>query len=142
MAGKLLRLTQKIVNKPQLMYAPSLEGVLQILTDRNNNVSVELAISGGRERKAEELCYNPDTGVGVLSIDGPLTYLEYEPMCGSAPSSYQRLTAEFETLVNAGAKTVVFDMDTPGGEAYACFETAKGLRKMADDAGVKIRAIS
>lgn len=140
MAGKLLRLTQKIVNKPQLMYAPSLEGVLQILTDRNNEVNVELAIAGGRERKAEELCYNADTGIGVLSIDGPLTYLEYEPMCGSAPASYQRLSAEFETLVKAGAKTIVLDVDTPGGEAYACFETAQGLRKMADDAGVKILA--
>ena len=140
MAGKLLRLTQKIVNKPQLMYAPSLEGVLQILTDRNNGVEVELAIGGGRERKVEELCYMPETQVGVLSVDGPLTYLEYEPMCGAAPSSYQKLSAEFAAMVKAGAKTVVLDVDSPGGEAYACFETAKSIRKMADDAGVKILA--
>jgi signal peptide peptidase SppA len=139
-AGKLLRLTQKIVDKPQLMYAPALESVLQILTDRNSGLHVELAVNGGRERKAEELSYNPDTKVGLLSIDGPLTYLEYEPMCGVAPSSYQRLSAEFSALVNSGAKTIVLDMDTPGGEAYACFETAQQLRKMADDAGVKILA--
>lgn len=140
MSGKLLRLTQKIVNKPQLMHAPHLEDVLSILTDRNNGIQVELAIAGGRERKSEELCYMPETGVGVLSIDGPLTYLEYEPMCGAAPSSYQRLTAEFSAMVKAGAKTIVLDVDSPGGEAYACFETAKSIRKMADDAGVKILA--
>lgn len=141
MAGKLIRLTQKIVNKPQLMNTAEFDGILQFLTDRNNDeVKVEFAIAGGRERKVEELCYNSDTGVGMLSIDGPLTYLEYEPMCGAAPSSYQRLTAEFETLVNAGAKTVVLDVDSPGGEAYACFETAQHIRKMADDAGVKILA--
>ena len=140
MSGKLIRLTQKIVNKPQLMHAPSLEGVLQILTDRNNSVEVELAIGGGRERSKEELCYIPETGVGVLSIDGPLTYLEYEPMCGAAPSSYQKLSAEFSAMVKAGAKTIVLDVDSPGGEAYACFETANSIRKMADDAGVKILA--
>lgn len=140
MSGRLIRLTQKIVNKPQLMYAPSLEGVLQILTDRNNGVDVQLAVNGGRKRQVEELCFNQDTGVGVLSIDGPLTYLEYEPMCGSTPSSYQRLTSEFKAMVKAGAKTIVLDVDSPGGEAYACFETALSVRKMADDAGVKILA--
>ena len=51
------------------MYAPSLEGVLQILTDRNNGVDVQLAVNGGRKRQVEELCFNQDTGVGVLSID-------------------------------------------------------------------------
>lgn len=137
--GKLYRLTEKIVNKPQLMEASALADVIQILAARNDGV-VELAISGGRERQAKELGYDSTTGIGLLSIDGPLTYLEYSPMCGSEPSSYQRLTSEFKALVEAGAHTIVLDVDSPGGEAYACFETANTLRSMADDAGVKILA--
>lgn len=137
--GKLYRLTEKIVNKPQLMEASALADVIQILAARNDGV-VELAISGGRERQAKELGYDSTTGIGLLSIDGPLTYLEYSPMCGAEPSSYQRLTSEFKALVDAGAKTIVLDVDSPGGEAYACFETAKSLRQMADDASVKLIA--
>lgn len=137
--GRLLRLTEKVVNKPQLMEASALADVIQILAARNDG-HVELAINGGRERQAKELGYDSSTGIGLISIDGPLTYLEYSPMCGAEPASYQRLSSEFKALVDAGAKTIVLDVDSPGGEAYACFETAKSMRQMADDAGVKILA--
>lgn len=137
--GRLVRLTNSIVNKPQLMEATALTDIVELLLDRNNG-KVSLAIDGGRERTARELGYDASIGVGYLSIDGPLTYLEYEPMCGEAPTSYQRLTQEFKALVSAGAKTIVMDVDSPGGEAYACFETATHLRTMANNAGVKVLA--
>ncbi len=137
--GRLTRLTASIVNKPQLMEATALTDIVALLLERNEG-RVALAIDGGRERNAKELGYDPKIGVGYLSIDGPLTYLEYEPMCGEAPTSYQRLTQEFKALVNAGAKTIVLDVDSPGGEAYACFETAANLRAIANEADVKILA--
>jgi signal peptide peptidase SppA len=137
--GRLVRLTNSIVNKPQLMEATALTDIVELLLDRNNG-KVALAVDGGRERNARELGYDASVGVGYLSVDGPLTYLEYEPMCGEAPTSYQRLTQEFKALVSAGASTIVLDVDSPGGEAYACFETAKHLRTMANDAGVKVLA--
>jgi signal peptide peptidase SppA len=59
-------------------------------------------------------------------------------MCGDAPTSYQSLVADFDTLLSQGAKTIVLDTDSPGGEAYAVFETAKRLRSMADEHGAKI----
>lgn len=137
MAGKLLRLTERIYNTPHLMAPASLENAVRYLQSRNEG-TVELAISGGRKRDKDEVTYNPDTGMGVISIDGPLTYVEYQGMCGEESASYQQIKEEFDAMLALGAKTVVFDCDSPGGEAYGCFETAAYLRKAADENGVKL----
>lgn len=137
MAGKLLRLTERIYNTPHLMAPASLENAVRYLQSRNEGI-IELAISGGRKRDKDGVTYNPDTGMGVISIDGPLTYVEYQGMCGEESASYQQIKEEFDAMLSLGAKTVVFDCDSPGGEAYGCFETAAYLRKTADENGVKL----
>lgn len=48
------------------------------------------------------------------------------------------IIADVESLISSGAKTIVFDTDSPGGEAYGVFESAKRIRTMADQAGVKV----
>lgn len=137
MAGKLLRLTERIYNTPHLMAPASLENAVRYLQSRNEGI-IELAISGGRKRDKDGVTYNPDTGMGIISIDGPLTYVEYQGMCGEESASYQQIKEEFDAMLSLGAKTVVFDCDSPGGEAYGCFETAAYLRKTADENGVKL----
>jgi ClpP class serine protease len=137
MAGKLLRLTERIYNTPHLMAPASLENAVRYLQSRNEGI-IELAISGGKKRDKDDVTYNPDTGMGVISIDGPLTYIEYQGICGEQNASYQQIKEEFDTMLQLGAKTVVFDCDSPGGEAYGCFETAAYLRKKADESGVKL----
>lgn len=136
--GKLTRLTSKLYNTPHLVTSEYFDQITSVLIDRNNGI--ELAVSGGRERKVQELAYNQDTGVGILSIDGPLTYLEYEPMCGDVPTSYQKLESEMKAMAKAGAKVIVMDVDSPGGEAYGMFETAKSLRAIADEHNIKLIA--
>lgn len=138
MAGKLLRLTERIYNTPHLMAPASLENAVRYLQTRNEGGVVELAIAGGQKLDSDEVTYNPDTQMGVISIDGPLTYIEYHGMCGETNASYQQIKEEFDAMLLAGAKTVVFDCDSPGGEAYGCFETAAYLRKTADENGVKL----
>lgn len=137
--GKLLRLTHKIHNTPHLMAHGQFSEVLEYLRLRNEGI-VELAVAGGRERDARSLAYNPDTRIGLLSIEGPLTYLEYEPMCGAEPTSYQKLESEAAAMLKAGATRLVFDVDSGGGEAYSMMETARNIRRMADEHGAKIYA--
>lgn len=137
MAHSLLRLTQSLHNVPHLITEPYLRGVVSILEDRNNG-KIELAVGGtGRER---EPIYNPDTAVGILNIDGPLTYLEYEPLCGEPPTSYQGLKEDMQSIAEVGAKIVVMDFCSPGGEAYQCFETARAIRAIADEHGIQLIA--
>jgi signal peptide peptidase SppA len=119
----------------------SFTDVLDYLRLRNEGgIEVEMAVAGGRHRRMEELCYNPDTRTGVLTIDGPLTYLEYTPMCAAEPTSYQRLETEARTMLQAGAKILVMDVDSGGGEAYAMMETAQTIRSLADQYEAKIYA--
>ena len=137
MPGKLLRLTERIYNTPHLMAPASLENAVRFLQSRNEG-TIELALSGGKKRDKQEITYNPDTGMGVISVDGPLTYIEYQGLCGEHNASYQQIKEEFDAMLTLGAKTVVFDVDSPGGEAYGCFETASYLRDTADKNGVKL----
>lgn len=136
-AHTLLRLTNRLFSSPQMMEASYFDRVASILESRNEGV-VELALQNKAERTERQLAYNSDTKVGIIELKGPLTYLHYEPMCGESPTSYQSLVADFKSLVNQGAKTIVLDTDSPGGEAYGVFETARTLRSIADENDVKI----
>src|SRR5690606_27631238 len=107
------------------------------LEDRNVG-EIQLALENKAKNETRELIYNSDTKVGIVELKGPLTYLHYQPMCGEAPTSYQSMLADVESLISSGAKTIVFDTDSPGGEAYGVFESAKRIRTMADEAGVKV----
>lgn len=136
-AHTLFRLTEKIVSTPHMMEASAFDRAVAFLEDRNNGI-LEMALTNEAMRYEREVVYNPDTKVGIVSLQGPLTYLHYQPMCGETPTSYQGLVADFDTLLEKGAKTIVLDTDSPGGEAYAVFETAKRLRQMADEHEAKI----
>lgn len=136
--GKLLRLTNKLYNTPHLMLPASLERVFTYLDDRNNHA--ELAIQLEKKPKERNVQYVAETQVGVLSVSGPLTYIEYEAMCGEQNSSYQQIVDDFDKLCSMGAKTIVMDVDSPGGEAYSLQETGRYLRKKADERGVQLVA--
>ena len=136
--GKLLRLTSILYNTPHLMLPASLERVFTYLDDRNNHA--ELAVQLEKKPKERVLQYVAETQVGVLSVNGPLTYIEYEAMCGEQNSSYQQIVDDFDKLCSMGAKTIVMDVDSPGGEAYGLQETGRYLRKKADERGVQLVA--
>lgn len=135
---KLLAMKSKLYNTPHLIDSESfgwVEGVVNAQTE-----GVQLSIAGKEKNRERQLSYNEDTKVGVIDISGPLTYMEYEAMCGEPNASYQGIMAQFDQLIAAGAKTVVLDVDSPGGEAYGMMETGRYLRKQADKAGVNIIA--
>lgn len=136
--GKLLRLTSILYNTPHLMLPASLERVFTYLDDRNNHA--ELAVQLEKKPKERALQYVAETQVGVLSVSGPLTYIEYEAMCGEQNSSYQQIVDDFDKLCSMGAKTIVMDVDSPGGMAYGMTETGRYLRKKADEKGVQLVA--
>lgn len=136
--GKLLRLTNKLYNTPHLMLPASLERVFTYLDDRNNHA--DLAVQLEKKPKERNVQYVAETQVGVLSVSGPLTYIEYEAMCGEQNSSYQQIVDDFDKLCSMGAKTIVMDVDSPGGEAYGLQETGRYLRKKADEKGIQLVA--
>jgi len=137
MAHNLYRLVEKIKTEPLLVTEEGLKTALNYLESRNYP-AFEMSILGGRPRQKDEIKYVEESQTGVISVHGPLSYIEYQPLCGEEQTSYQGMEAQFDALVEAGAKTIVFDFDTPGGIAYSVFETAKYFRDVADRVGVTL----
>lgn len=136
MAHELMRLSSRLYNTPHLITQSSLESILSYVESRNQGDFVygaEVLTIGEKQKDTSlEDNYNPDTQVGFLNINGPLTYKAtgWEAMCGGA--SYEQILSDFQELADAGAKTVVLAIDSGGGEAYAMMETANELRVIAD----------
>lgn len=138
MAHELLRLTQSLYNKPHLITGPYLNEIIPFLEARNTEGKIQLAVLDTLTPKSRSLNYNPDTKIGYVSMEGPLTYLQYYGLCGPSGPSYQTIRDEVNQMLEAGAKYVVLDQDSPGGEAYMAFETAAHIRAKADEYGAKI----
>ena len=136
-AHSLYRLTQKVMSTPQMMEATAFTDAAVFLDSRNEH-GISLYLNNEAKEYNREIIYNADTATGVIKLTGPLTYLHYQPMCAEAPTSYQGMLADFESMVEMGAKVIVFDTDSPGGEAYQAFETARRMRTLADQHGIKL----
>lgn len=78
--------------------------------------------------------------VGMLPIEGALTNIRYEGMCGEVGCSYEGLVDQTKELIAAGVKTIILDIDSGGGEAYGCFEAANEVRQLCTANNVRILA--
>lgn len=76
--------------------------------------------------------------IGLLIVDGSLTYKPVEGMCGEVGTSYQTLVNQVEEMAEAGVKTVVMQVSSGGGEGSHCFETANDIRAIADANGMTL----
>lgn len=138
MAHELLRLTSKIYNTPHLITQSAFENITNYIEKRNLGlVDTDLAIADIRPRSIRELQYNSDTGVGILPVEGALSYVAHTGWCSGESASYQRILSDFKTMIEAGASVIVMDADSGGGEAYSCFQTANEMRRLADENNVK-----
>lgn len=140
MAHKLRRLSESILDKPQLIYAPKFKEIAEYLEKRSAadddwwDDQDEPALES-EDAASDELPYE------VIRLHGPTTYRTsgWEALCGGA--SYQSILSQMQAICNDGKKkTVLLDVDSGGGEAYRCFETGVELRNMADQNGVRLIA--
>lgn len=77
--------------------------------------------------------------IGVIPIKGSLTYEEtgFEALCGM--TSYESIQGQAEYLIKKEkVNELVLDVNSGGGQAYGCFETAQAVRNLAKNNNVKI----
>lgn len=134
---KLLRLAASLRNRPHLISKAGFQEIEAYLSARNASM-----LEFPQEPEPEDTEDSPDgevvNGIGCITIRGPLTYRTsgWEAFCGGF--SYDMLLEQAEELIEAGATTIVLDMDSGGGEAYGCFESVDELRAMCDAADVDL----
>lgn len=139
-AHKLHRLAmEKIYNKPLLIVQEALTPILDYLENRDDSLSAAEAAIVSDESNRYSQAGIAET-VGFIPIHGSLSYEKtwLGALCGM--TSYQQLLEDVEMLIDQGAKTIVLDQNSGGGECYGCFETARAIRKRADAAGIRIIA--
>lgn len=138
MAHEVNRLLGSITNVPLLTTPENLMRVQEYLTSRNAREDLAIVSQAEAREWTKEVPPTVENGIGLLTIEGSLTYKHswISALCGM--QSYQKLIADVEALVEQGAHTIVMDFDSPGGMAYGCFESAMRIREIADEAGVRI----
>lgn len=137
------RIKAKYFSAPVLMEQSEVDKYLSILSQGNSEDRVPILYqteSPTNNVLPEGASYLEETRVGVINISGPLTYKSsgMEMLCGDGGmSNYQAIETTFKDIAELGAKIIVTMADTPGGEAYGCFETAKNMRAIAEAYGVR-----
>ena len=137
MAHELARLRSKLFDTPLLVETKSFESILNYL-DKRCEGTVEVNKEAAEEYSMHGTLYYKENGLGVININGPLTNKStgWEAFCGG--TSYESIKEDFEALLEEGAKTVAFIVESGGGEAYGMMDTGNYLRRLADENGVKI----
>jgi len=135
-AHKLQRLLSSIYGKPLLISKSGFQSVSSYLNSRNAGLMT--FPEGGKEEAKLVPSFDSGVGIGVLTMQGPLTYRTsgWEAFCGGY--SYEMLLEQAEEMIEGGVKTIIIDCDSGGGEAYGCFESADELRKMCDENDVRL----
>jgi len=132
-AHSLHRLLGSLYNRPHLIVPESFDVILDYLADRNSD-----AFRFSDDTYAPKTVGYHNKRVGVLMVDGSLTYKPVMSACGEVGTSYQALVAQVEEMASEGVKTIVMEVTSGGGEAGHCFETAAEIRSIADSNGIEL----
>lgn len=137
MAHELVRLRSKLFDTPLLVDSKSFESILNYV-DKRCEGNVDVTPKADNEFSMYSTLHYQESNLGVIHISGPLTNKStgWEAFCGG--TSYESIKEDFEALLEAGAKTVAFMVESGGGEAYGMMDTGNYLRKLADENNVKI----
>lgn len=141
MAHTLIRLREKYYNTPLLVDTETFNSVMSYLDTRNDGNAEIVARSGEEDGGHSRILYNEDTQTAVMHIEGPLTYRPVTFMgfdCGG--TNYTDLKQDVETAIEMGAKTIAWMVDSGGGEAHQMSDSAKYIRKLLDESGVRLLA--
>ena len=83
---------------------------------------------------------NLETNIGYIEVSGTLVAKAGNINGCVELTSYEKIKKLTKMQIQLGVSSITYIIDSNGGEAYLAFSTAKDLRKMADDAGIKTKA--
>lgn len=134
----LLRIRAKLHNTPHLITAEALSPILEYLDSRSTAGFEKLEWEHDDDAAVHEDEKPYADGMGVLRVDGSLTYKPVMTMCGEAGTSYVSLIRQTEEMAAAGVRTIVMEVSSPGGEASHCFQTAREIRSICDEHNIRL----
>lgn len=139
MAHDLARFSKDVLEKPQLITMDKFKEIEAYLEERNSGL-YQMAVDATKN-KVDRDYLTIENGIATIDVSGSLTYKStfWQALCGGI--SYVQLLREVNTIAEMpDVHTILLMVDSSGGYAYRCFETARSMRKVCDDAGKKLVA--
>lgn len=133
----LLRLASKIYNTPHLITPQAFHVVLNYLSLRNSGIKMMIPEESIPNDESDDVSVE---GLSVINVNGSLTYMPIDTMCGEVGTSYSSLTEQVEDAIEANCSTIILNVTSGGGEASHVFQCAEDIRSMCDAANVKLIA--
>lgn len=138
-------LSKRVFNTPQLIVTSDLQAIAEYLVKRASGditestkakeadaPKVDYALLSADEKtkyRRQQLGITEDGKRGNLNVTGTLVYKagQIDADCMEL-TSYEKLVATAKAQINEGVDEILMYVDTGGGEAYSCFESAKEVR--------------
>lgn len=132
----LFRLASTIYNTPHLIVPESFKVVHDYFSRRNDQgfklMDWHDEEGDGPPEDDEDAGLTADD-IGLLTVDGSLTYKPVMTMCGEVGTSYQSLVNKTQEMADAGVRTIVMQVTSGGGQADHAFESAQAIRDICDE---------
>jgi len=123
--NSIMTVAGRILNRPLLIHADSLNTVLGIL---NGHIGTNIPVFGNQAAlsmaPSERSNVVPQNGIAVIPVCGVLSYKQDEFMEWLfGETSYETISRQFQSaLADPNITGIVFDIDSPGGEVSGCFD--------------------
>ena len=138
-AHKLPRLSKSLLDVPQLITESKFKEIAEVLENRDPSIISAALMDYDEDEKVESTDLGFGEGVGVLRVEGPTTYKPtgWEMLCGEG-CSYTSLMSQVDAYAEQGVKTIVMQIDSPGGQAYRAFSTSRYIRRICDENDIRL----
>lgn len=140
-AHSLPLIKKSLMNTPLLIEEASFNAILDYINSREaGTAELQTPVTDVKMGDDAYFGYVPESKTGVMHVSGPLTYRTtgWEAWCGG--TSYEMLKEQMEYFVASGAKTVAMMVDSGGGQAHGMMDSARYIRKLADENDIRIIA--
>lgn len=156
----LFRLAQRIYNTPQLITPTAFHVILDAFQNRHDRTTLDYlddikdGINGKSPLDDASVGLDDDSSnsdpknpidddedtitMGLLRVDGSLTYKPVMTLCGEMGTSYQGLVTQVQEMADAGIKTIVMEVTSGGGEGAHCFQSAQQIRDICNQNDIQL----
>ena len=123
---QLVHLASRLYGTPLLIARPKLDVILSVLGSRIGLPDIETALPVPTPKKASTA---PQVSIAVIPVYGTLVRRSMGLEAASGLMSYAEIDSRLEAaLADSQVSGILFELDSPGGEAGGVFELAQRIR--------------
>lgn len=110
---QLIKLTSSIYSRPHLISQAGFNAVSAYLNTRNKRGLMTFDEVEDPDESPDDIDdFDVEMGVGVINIEGALSYRPIFGLCGTVGCSYESILDDAEEMIEQGVKIIVLNCDS------------------------------